>query len=173
MANEPVQKGAAADGRGIVLWVPAIANVHAPTKDELNAQTVKRITYGLTPDGFQHEVTVNEIPIGRYTLDQELSLEGTKKHKVTLTYVYNRAEPHDTQTVLGTRGQEGYLVHALGYENDHTFDDGDVINAIIPVRIATSVDVPPTSNTELAKRQVPEIIGEVAQEVVVGGVTSS
>lgn len=165
--SEEVQNGLASDGRGIVVWVDELAEPSAPTPAEINGGT--RLTYGLTPDGFTIEPTINDVITGRYTLDQELRLEGTKRYAITTRYVYNRGTPTDAEEILGDKGAEGYLIHALGYPNAHEFENGDVINAVAPVRVGTSTDVPPTANTELAKQMIPEVIGEVLTEVVVGG----
>lgn len=167
MATEAVQKGAAADGRGIVLWVPTIADTDNPTLAELTATGVKKLTYGLTGDGFDLAVTINNITSTRYTLAQALKLEGTKDYTLTLRYVYNRETPTDAEVTLGTKGTEGFIAHILGYENGHVLEATDKINAIIPIRTATSTDVPPTANTELAKQMIPEIIGEVKTEVAI------
>ena len=172
MPKEAWQSGAAADGRGIVLWVPSggIADVNAPTAAELTAGTVKRITYGLAADGFVLEPTINSFTASRYTGDQELESEGTKNFKLTLKWVYNRTSPTAVETALGTPDTEGYIVQILGYPNDHTITDGVTIcNAVVPVRTGTVVDVPPVANSELMKTMVPDIIGAVGLEVLVGG----
>lgn len=165
---EEVQEGFGYDGKGIVLWVPTLADPAAPTVAELNGATVKRLTYGLYgPNGYALETTINERVSTRYTLDQELTAEGTKRFKLTLLYVYNRETPTEVETVLGVKGTPGYIVHALGYDNDHVFAAGDKVNDIVPIRTASSVDVPATANTDAHKQTVPEITGKVEQEVAV------
>lgn len=168
MANEPVQKGAAADGHGIVLWIPgvdAIADVNAPTLTEL--QLGVRLTYGLTADGFNHAADVAKVTSSRYTLAQALTYDGIITDTVTLRYVYNRQTPTEAETILSIPGEDGFLVHALGFPNDHVFADGDVINAVIPITTSIATDVPPTQNTELMKEQVPNVRAEVGREVTV------
>lgn len=166
MANEPVQAGTASDGHGIVLWVPGYDGGPLAVAD-MNNVANKRLTYGLTGDGFDLAVTINSITATRYTLAQALKLEGTKDYTLTTRYVYNREEPTDAELVLGAKGTSGAFVQALGYPNDHVFVAGDVVNAVIPARIATSTDVPPTANTELVKQMMPEITGEIQTEVAV------
>jgi len=167
MPQEDVQTGQASDGFGIVLWVPTIADLTAPTVAELAAGTVVPLTYGITPDGFQHSTTINTITTGRYTLRQALELDGTVVDTVEVTYVYNRETPTEVETAIGTPGTLGNIVHALGYENGHTFVAADVINAILPVRTSIPRDVPPTTNTELAKIVKMNLAGTVEREVVV------
>lgn len=162
---EQVQRGTAADGHGIVIWCETIANPSAPTAAELAAGT--EITYGLTPDGFAHDTSVATITTGRYTLAQALELDGVVTDTVELRYVYNRENPTDVQTALGTPGTDGFLVHALGYPNGHTFVAADVLNAVIPGTTSISRDVPPAVNTELAKVVKVNVTGQVYREVAV------
>lgn len=162
--TEPVQAGTASDGNGIVVWLPGYEG-GIPTVEDMNDVANKRLTYGLTGDGFDVAVTINSITSTRYTLAQALKLEGTKDYTVTTKYVYDREEPTDAELVLGAKGTKGAFVHVLGYPNGHEFEAGDKLNAVIPARIASSTDIPPTANTELAKQMIPDIIGEVLTEV--------
>lgn len=162
--TEPVQAGTASDGHGIVLWIPGYTG-GIPSVEDMNDAANKRLTYGLTGDGFDVAVTINQITATRYTLAQALKLEGTKDYTLTTKYVYDRVEPTDAELVLGAKGTKGAFVQALGYPNGHVFAAGDKLNAVIPARIASSTDIAPTANTELAKQMVPEIIGEVLTEV--------
>lgn len=168
MPKEAVQRGFGYDGKGIVLWVPTIADLSAPTVAELTAGTVKRLTYGLYgPTGYSLTPTINKRVSTRYTLEQELTQEGTRSYELVLLYVYDRVAPTDAETVLGVKGVEGNIVHLLGYPNEHAIAAGTKINDIVPIRTASSVDVPATANTDAHKRTVPEIIGEVLHEVAV------
>ncbi|MDR6868450.1 hypothetical protein J2Y69_003066 [Microbacterium resistens] len=165
--NEQVQRGTAADGNGIVLWVPAIADPTRPTLAELTAPTVKRLTYGLARDGFTHETDIVKITSGRYTLAQALQYDGTVTDDVTVKWVYNRTTPTAIEATLGAPGVSGNIVHALGYPNRHTFAEGDKLNAVIPVETSIPKDVPATENTELMKEQRLNVVGEVAREVAI------
>lgn len=164
MPYEDIQRGTASDGHGIVLWVPTIEDLANPTVAELTAGTVKRITYGLTPDGFAHDTTVATITTGRFTLDQALELDGTVTDTVEVRWVYNRATPTVVETALGTPGVSGNLVKILGYRNDHVIDGDTKINAIIPVTTSIPRDVPPTQNSELVKVQKLNVTGKVYRE---------
>lgn len=162
--TEPVQAGTASDGHGIVLWMPGYTG-GIPSVEDMNDVANKRLTYGLLGDGFDVAVTINQITTTRYTLAQALKLEGSKDYTVTTKYVYSREDPTDAELVLGAKGTKGAFVQALGYPNGHVFAAGDKISAVIPSRIASSTDISPTANTELAKQMIPEIIGEVLTEV--------
>lgn len=165
MTAEDVQSGFASDGNGIVLFASAIADPTAPTVAEIAAATP--ITYGLTPDGFNHQTTINTITTGRYTLAQALELDGTVQDTVEIKYVYDRETPTDVEGAVGTVGTTGFLIHSLGYESGHEFVADDVINAIIPIKTSIPRDVPPTANTEAAKILKCNVTGTVQREVAV------
>lgn len=165
--SEAVQRGTAADGNGIVLWVPVIADLTGPTVAELTAPTVKRLTYGLARDGFSHETDIVKITSGRYTLAQALQYDGTVTDDVTVKWVYNRTNPTEVETTLGTPGVAGNIVHILGYPNGHTLIAGDKCNAVIPVETSIPKDIPATENTELMKEQRLNVVGTVEREVAI------
>ena len=165
MANEPVQKGFAADGHGIVLWVDSIADPEKPTAAEIASG--ERVTYGLTPDGFTHDVSIATVTSGRYTLDQALEYDGIVTDTLEVRWVYNRENPTDVESLLGVAGVDGFIVHALGYENGHELTTGDVVNAVIPVTTSVPRDVPPAQNSEAVKVQKLNVTGKVAREVAI------
>lgn len=165
MAIEEVQRGFAADNNGIVLWVPDIADPTRPTATEIAAGT--RLTYGLTADGFQHTVEVATVTSGRYTLAQALTYDGVVTDSVEVTYVYNRETPTPVETLIGRQGEEGFIVHALGYPNDHELTTGDIVNAVIPVTTSIPRDNPPTANTEATKTVRLNVVGVVGREVAI------
>lgn len=167
MALEEWQDGFAIDDRGIVLWVDSIADVFNPTVAELTAAGVVRLTGGLTPDGFSHTPTVNKVTSGRYARKQTITYDGTVSDEVVLRYVYNRTTPTEVEEILGVPGEDGFIVHILGYPNDHTIAAGTKINAVIPVTTSVSVDIPATANTEAFKETRPNVRGEVGREVEV------
>lgn len=164
--SEKVQNSFGYDGMGVVLWCETLEDPAAPTAAEIAAGIP--ITYGLYgPSGYSLETTVNERVSTRYTLDQELSSEGTKKFKLTMLYVYNRETPTEVETILGVPHVEGFIVHGLGYESGHVFEAGDKINDVVPIRTGWVDDVPATANTDAHKMTVPSITGRVHREVTV------
>lgn len=164
MAEEIVPPGQASDGRGLVLFVPAIANTLAPTVAELTATGVEKLTYSLVPDGFRHETTENTISTGRYTLKQVLETPGTITDTLEVQYVTGSP----AQDALA-EGATGYIVHRLGVLNEiEPAADQEV--DIIPVRAGVQRKVAPTANTELQRVQKLFITGSVRRDVkVVGG----
>lgn len=166
MPLESVQVGQAADGFGLVLFVPTIANPAAPTVAELTAGTVKKLTYGLAGDGFDHQTQVATITSGRYTLAQALELDGVITDTLEVKYVYNRQTPTVVELALGTQGTTGYIVKRMGYDNGTAIAAGQKIT-VIPIRSSVARDVPPTANSELMKIQKLNVTGTVYREIAV------
>lgn len=165
MALEEVQQGTAADGNGLVLFVPAIADPTAPTVTELTAVGVIPLTYGLAPDGFDHQTSVATITVGRYTLAQALELDGVITDTVVLKYVWQGTEDDVVRTAL-TPGTRGYVVKRLAVPNG-TPVAAEQLVTIIPVQASIQTDVPPTANTELMKQQKLNITGVVQRDKAV------
>ena len=164
--RETVSEGFGYEDNGTVLWVPEIADPSAPTLAELQAGTP--ITYDLF-GATGYTLTPTETPrqITRYTLAQTLSAESTVSYVLTLLYVFNRETPTDAETTIGVRGQSGYIVHFLGYQNGWDMAAGDIITDLVPVRTSRSFVVPATANTEAHKTTNPSITGEVLHEVAI------
>lgn len=165
MALETVAQGVAADGNGLVLWVPTIADPAAPTKAELTGGTVKKLTYALAPDGFDHQTSVATITAGRYTLAQALEIDGTITDTIEVKYVYNNALSDDASSTL-TPGTDGFIVKRLGIDNGTAVDTGQKVT-VIPVKCSIRRDVPPTANTELMKIQKLNVTDTVHRDVAV------
>lgn len=159
MALESVPAGQASDGRGLVLFVPAIANPSAPTVAELTAETVTPLTYSLVGDGFRHDTTENTITTSRYTLKQQLELAGTVVDTLEVQYV--TGSPAETAL---TEGSTGFIVHRLGVPNE-TDPAATQVGDVIPIRAGVQRKVAPTANTELQKVQKLFITGPVQRDV--------
>ncbi len=165
MALEAVVNGVAADGNGLVLWVPTIANPAAPTVAELTAGTVKPLTYALAPDGFDHQTSVATITTGRYTLAQALELDGTITDTVEVKYVWKNDGSDVASTTL-TPGTAGFIVKRMGVSNETAVIAAQKVT-VIPVKCSIKRDVPPTANTELMKIQKLNVTGTVHRDVAV------
>lgn len=164
MTFEAVQRGAAADGRGIILSVPAIANLAAPTVAELTAAAVKRITYGLATDGFNWQTSIQTITTGRFTLQQALEMDGTVTDTLEVKWVYNRTSPTPVETLFGAPGFDTNIVAIFGYPNDLVISSTTKISGILPVTTSIPREVPPTTNSELMKIQKLNVRGRVYRE---------
>ena len=163
MPLEDVPAGTAADGRGLVLFVPAIADPSAPTVAELTAETVVPLTYSLVPDGFRHATTENTISSGRYTLKQVLELPGTVTDTLEVQYVINSPAEETLE-----EGATGFIYHRLGVPNE-TAPEAAQKGDVLPIRAGVQRKVAPTANTELAKVQKLFITGAVHRDAVTAG----
>lgn len=162
-----VQPGLAADGNGLVLfvpWSPGIADASAPELAELEAVAVKDFTYGLTPDGFRDNPTENTITSGRYTLANALTLPGTVTDALEIQYVYTNVDADDVIRVALPKGTKGYIVHRLGYANELALAEDQKVD-IFPVQAGEQRRVAPTANTELQIVQTLHVIGKVERFV--------
>ena len=170
MALEEVQPGQVSDGHGLVVAYPkgTFADRSKPTVAELNDEDAVYLTYGLTPDGFNHTVTTADVTISRYALDQDLTIEGKSTHAVTVKYVYLNTDADVVRTTL-TPGSEWEIVHRLGVPNETAFAADQIID-VIPVKCGLSLKDIPAANTELTRTQKLNVVGKVELDaVVVGG----
>lgn len=170
MAGSEVQPGQVSDGHGLVLAVPAgvIEDRANPKVSELTGVGVVDLTYALTGDGFTHTVATADITISRYTLDQELTLEGKETHTLVVKYPYTNTET-DVARVALTPGSEWDIVHRLAYANEAPIAASQILD-VIPVRAGKSVKDAPAANTELTRSQKLSIIGKVELDAVVAAV---
>ena len=167
MALEEVAPGVAADGNGLVLWVPAggIADVEAPTVAELTDPDVVPLTYSLTPDGFRQETTENVITSGRYTLKQIIEIPGTVLDAIEVQYVYT-GTASDTARLTLEAGVNGYIVHRLGYPNETGIAAAQIVD-VIPVTAGIQRKVPPVANSELQRVQKLTVRAAIGRDVAV------
>lgn len=171
MALEQVAPGVAADGHGLVLWVPedGIADPFNPTEDELEAPGVVHLTYSLTPDGFTHDITVAQVTSGRYTLAQALAYDGKETHAVEVKYVWTGTAADVARLTLA-KGTKGFIVHRLAIPNEDAIKAAQLVD-VIPVQCSVQRKVPPTENTELQRAQTLNVVGRVALDVTVVAAT--
>ena len=162
---EAVAAGVPADGNGLVLWVPTIADPSAQKVSELTAGTVKPLTYALAPDGFDHQTSVAVITSGRYTLAQAIESEGVITDTVEVKYVHKNDLSDVASTTL-TPGTSGFVVVRLGVPNETAVTAAQKVT-VIPVKCGVRRQVPPTANTELMKQQKLLVSGTVHRDVAV------
>lgn len=147
MSLESVAPGVVTDGTGLVLFVPAIADVNAPTIAELTASGVIPITYSLTPDGFSHKTTTATSTSGRWTLEQALETEGKITDSVEVTYVTTEDDDVDIARVALQRGTEGFIVKRIAVRNEVAIAAGQIVT-VLPIRAGVQRDVVPAENEE-------------------------
>ncbi|WP_460801476.1 phage tail tube protein [Microbacterium sp. GXF6406] len=166
MTIEAVAPGVVTDGTGLVLFVPAIADVNAPTVEELTATGVKKLTYSLTPDGFAHETTVATSTSGRFTLEQALEQEGTITDSVEITYVTTEDDEQDIARVALERGTTGFIVKRIAVSNALDIA-ADQRVTVLPIRAGVQRDVAPAANEEWKIIQKLLVTGVVGRKVKV------
>lgn len=160
---EKVQRGVAADGNGLVLATPAIADPSKPKESELTGSGVEKLTYGLTPDGFAHDTAVAVITSGRFMLQQVIEADGKITDTVEVKYVWEGTEEDVVRNTL-IPGTELFIVKRLTVGNEVPIAAGQLVT-VIPVRCGLIRDVPPAENTELQKIQKLNVIGPVQRDV--------
>lgn len=155
------------DGTFLLLWVPAlgIADPSAPTVTELTAGTVKKLTYSLTPDGFNHSTTEDTIDDGRLSIVQMLQRAGTVTDTLEVKYVFGSAG--DIAAAALTPGTSGFLVprYAIPNETDITATTQKV--DVLPISCGIQRKNPPTRNGVWTKSQTLFITSVVQRDVAI------
>lgn len=153
MAPTPdVAPGQVSDGHGLVLWVPAIADLKAPTVAELTASGVIDLTYKLFSDGFTHTPEVTKFASSRFTMKQDIEREGTEKDTIEVKYPYKGTEDDVVRLAL-TRYTEGYIVQRGGLPKSTAIAAGQLLTLVAHVECGKQREIPWTKNTELGKAQ--------------------
>ena len=165
MALETVPLGLPSDGQGLVLFVPAIANPAAPTVSELTAGTVKKLTYSITGDGYNHTVTINKIRANRLTLPQEIQYDGTIVDDLTITYAYTNTAGDVARLALPT-GTTGFIVERWAVANEVAIAAAQIVD-VIPIKASVPLKDAPVRNQELTRTQVLNVTGNVYRDITV------
>lgn len=137
MALENVPASSQSDGRWRITYVPTGSN--AKSVAILNGATSKPITYGLTPDGWNHSTTQAEALDPRLTLIQTLKRPGKIDETLELTAVASADVDSADQILQGlaASGAEAqFLVRrAVGNDVTHTVGQkADLITGVVGVR---------------------------------------
>lgn len=113
------------DGNIKVTYVPAIANIAAPTTTELSSGTDLECL--ITAGGFQP--TVNEEVVSVPKLCETITAEapGRATHQIVLTMVRKDTSSEDVGWTTMVRGTEGYLVVRYGAAYDTAYASGDEV----------------------------------------------
>lgn len=113
------------DDNLLILVVPkdGVANPDAPTVAELNAATVKDVTYSLTADGWNTTRNQDTTTDDRLTLGDVLEQPGRKTNSLEIKYVFGADD--DVADPLFVEGFEGvaYARYAVPYTQDIAADD--------------------------------------------------
>jgi len=166
MPLESVPAGLVSDGNGLVLFVPTIANPAAPTAAELTAGTVKKLTYSITGDGYNHTVTVNTVTVNRLTLEQTLQYDGTITDELEITYVWGAPSTGDVARLALPKGTTGYIVERWNIPNATTVVATQIVD-VIPITAGLQRKNAPTANAEITRTQKLNVTGTVYRDVAV------
>lgn len=166
MPLEDVTPGLTAEGNGLVLFVPTIANPAAPTVAELSAGTVKRLTYSTTADGYSHGITSTAVKANRYSLAQEIQYDGTVVDDLEITYVVSKTTGDVARLAL-PQGATGFIVERYAYPNATAIVAAQILDAVIPIRAGLPRPNALVMNQEITRTQRLNVTGTVYRDVAV------
>lgn len=137
MAAENVPASSQSDGRWRITNVPSGSN--AKSVAILNGGTAKPITYGLTADGWGHQITQATVEDRRLTLLQDLSRPGRISETANLKVVQSKDASSADMILkaLSESGAESQFVVRRGVANADTHATGqtaDIIAGVVGVR---------------------------------------
>jgi len=169
MARTVTIPGAVAtDDSLVILFVPSggIAVITAPTVTELTAVTVKDITYDLTPSGWNHTHSEEDIDDDRLTLGQSLTLAGRERHDLEIQYVFGAADTVADAALA--KGTVGFVVvrYAVPYETD--FAAADLVD-IFQIEAGAQRKDAPVANGKWTKTQKLRQRGKFYEDIAVAG----
>lgn len=131
-----------------VVFLPAVEDINAIKKTEIDAATSENISCYLTRSGgWQAGGEQATIQDGRYCSVQDFELPGTETRTLMLQYTTNFNEPDDDKARVGLeRGTVGVLVHFLQIEpEEDEFTVGDWYEAV-PVQMGMQSIMPVEDN---------------------------
>ncbi|AGW41741.1 pyruvate carboxylase [Leifsonia xyli subsp. cynodontis DSM 46306] len=167
MATEAVPAGTVADGNGLVLFVPTIADPYGtgPTVAELTATGVKKLTYSIDAGGYTHTITVNKVKVNRLTMAQELQYDGIVTDDISIKYAYTNTVSDIARLALPA-GAVGFIVERWAVPNGQAIAAGDIID-VIPIKASIPAKDAPAANAELTRTQTLNVTGPVSRDIPV------
>lgn len=151
MALESVPASSQSDGKWRIHYVPTGSN--AKSAAILNGATAKPITYGLTPDGFDHQTTQATVEDKRLTLVQDLSRPGKVTETATFKVVASTAvdSADDVLKGLSASGAEAQFAVRRATDNATTFAAAQIIDIITGVVGVRRPDAPVENGVDTAQ----------------------
>lgn len=116
-----------ADGAVKVAFVPAVANLSAPTAAELTAGGSVDLSPYIKSDGRVHTINEAVIDAGKLADDEDFQLPGRVTHTWTLTYSRGTTGTEAAFLTL-KKGTQGFLVQRIGPPSGQAFASGDLVN---------------------------------------------
>lgn len=164
MALEETPGSVGTDGNLALWFVPDGASTNPASKAVLDAVTTKRITYSLTPDGFNHTIDEATIEDGRLTLKQQLQEAGVVTDNLELSYVYGADD--DVAKVALVEGVRGWIVARYATANEADVTVGDLVD-IIPIKCGVQRKSAPARNATFVIMQKQFVKGTVLRDQAV------
>lgn len=137
MAQENIPSSSQSDGRWRITNVPN--GEDATSVAVLNGATAKAITYGLTADGWDRQISQATVEDKRLTLIQDLTRPGKVTETVNIKVVVS-ADPNSADAILkglSASQAESQFVQRQGVGNavEHEVDQvADILTGVIGVR---------------------------------------
>lgn len=160
MPLEATPLSVAADGNLLVAFVPSGNSL---SKAVLDAATTKKITYSLTPSGFNRSTTQDTISDERLTLSQLLEQAGRIKETLEVEYVFGDAG--DVAKVALAEGVTGFIVARYAIPNATDWTVGQKVDSI-PIKCGVQAKGAPTANGVFTITQKLFVTGAVIRDGV-------
>lgn len=141
--------GTPADGNIVTLWVPTIANIKAPTLDEIDAAT--DISNYVMLGGWNFEPSQATVSDQRENSSQDYGIPGRKSvGDCSIEVIDNtntqREETENTAVATLTEGVEGFFLRRRGLPTDEAFAAGQKVS-VVAARIGAKASIKPDENT--------------------------
>lgn len=144
-----------------VWFVPKADATNPLSVATLTAATTKSLTYSLTPDGWNHTTTEENVPDERLTLKQVLQLAGRITDTLDVKYVYGATD--DVARIALAEGTEGWIVARYAVPNDEDPAVGQVVD-VIEIACGVQRKDAPTANSTFTMSQSLRVRGAVKRD---------
>ena len=151
MVLENTPASSQSDGRWRITNVPSGSN--AKSVATLNGATAKAITYGLTADGWDRQVTQATVEDKRLTLVQDLTRPGKVAESVNIKVVVSSDVNSADQILkaLSASQAESQFVQRQGVANADTHATGQVVDVLTGVVGVRRPDAPVENGVDTAQ----------------------
>ncbi|RSX53939.1 hypothetical protein D2E25_0245 [Bifidobacterium goeldii] len=145
--------GTSAEGNITTLWVPTIANIKAPTLDELNAGT--DISNYVMLGGWSFSPSQDSVSDQRENTTQDFGAPGRKSAgDISIEVIDNTNTEHQDQNeavTLMAENNEGFIVRRRGMATDAPLAAGQKLT-VVAVRCGEKQVINPDANTMIRSK---------------------
>lgn len=135
------------DGNIRATFIPACANIAAPTVAELTAAGIAELAAALTPDGLNVNVTEDNKDTTTLASTFNGQAPGRAGGDIALTYFRDTVGGSDKPYTTLKRFTAGFLVIRLGVLNSTAYATSDKVR-VYPITCGLQKDVPAAKNTD-------------------------